>query len=204
MTPCPAAFHADHTNPFIGSQLKLKEHYLIHVPHGTEMLEVMRSSPMHGNAHERRFMTTQDGGVNVNFEDEHVPRIESYIHWQEAIITNTAIQADEVPCDLEHSTATPAPGCEHVEDLRRDGQWWQGDVDQTSDCTGDVQTDTNDIQLCIEIEDFKRTLRERRTTGLPHIPKGASRVQKSPIHRSRSRLRIRTAASEKAADPPRT
>ena len=62
----------DLTNPFIGQYVSLREHHLVQVPKGPTMLEEKLACPMEAAAHERRFLTAQQGSSASTFPDEHV------------------------------------------------------------------------------------------------------------------------------------
>lgn len=74
---------SDFTNPFggTGSQLRLREHYLIQVPQGPSMLRMLLDCPMQKIAHERLFLAAQQASPRADcaFETYHTAAVGAYI-----------------------------------------------------------------------------------------------------------------------------
>lgn len=87
----------DPTNPFFDRHVSLREHYVVQVPKGPSMLEEKLSCPMEDAAHERQFLTAQQGTSASTFLDQHVSIVARTIDMMEKVFLDSASIFHERP-----------------------------------------------------------------------------------------------------------
>ena len=197
----------DRTNPFIGQHVSLREHYLIHVPKGPSMLEEKLACPMEDAAHERQFLTAQQGSSASTFVNQHVSIVARTIDIMEKMFLDADVMVYEGIYSIPSDPVNITGFSHHRTDLLYVGDCIVGaeksysDQILESDLEDLVQGDSVDILSPAEERLLLEQARKRRIRFYRHGPADL-RVNKRIA--SISAARVSSKASRSLRDLPKS